>query len=139
MSNIFEQEISRSLRAVGAFVYKFPDGKYAARPGDHSVMWRGRGYIIEEKMVDTPTFPLSGWTAAQRAHCAEVEASGGAYWLVVNWRTLAGQPRTGLACAFRGRTLLANLGVRGSLSPGSGIQLLRTTGGWDVRPLLEAP
>lgn len=136
-SNVFEAEVGKSLRAAGAFTYKFPDGMYASRPGDFLALWKGRGLIIEAKLTTLSiSFPLSGWSKAQRAHAAEVEASGGEYWMLVNFRG-ANMGRGGVACAWRGTELLTMAQHRGSLSSSDGYKLERVTGGWDMSPVLH--
>lgn len=136
-SNVFETEVGRSFREAHCFVHKFVDGLYASRPGDFIVLWRGQGFIIEAKTTTASTFPLSGWTKSQRAHCDEVTKSGGYYWLLVNFRNAGG--RKGMTMAYRAVDLQAvAASTRASLKPSAefGISLASQVGGWNVGPIL---
>jgi hypothetical protein len=136
-SNVFESETGKSFREAGCYVHKFTDGLYASRPGDFLVIHRSIGLIIECKLTDQPVMRLSQWSKNQRAHADEIARAGGAYWLLVNWRTAPGS-RKGMASAFSWPTLIAQ-GDRGSLGPYTegGLSLVSKAGGWDVFPILH--
>lgn len=136
-SNVFETEIGKSFREAGCYVHKFTDGLYASRPGDFLVIHRSIGLIIECKLTEAPSLPLSSWSHNQRAHADAIAKAGGAYWLLVNWRNIPGS-RKGMASAFSWPTLIAQ-GDRGSLShyTEGGLTLVSKAGGWDVFPILH--
>jgi hypothetical protein len=137
--NVFETETGRSFRGAGCYVHKFVDGLYASRPGDFLVVHRGLALIIECKLTTEPVLRLSQWSKNQRAHADEVARAGGAYWLLVNWRTtIKDGSRKGMASAFTYADLVAQ-GARGSFGPYTevGLSLASKPGGWYVSPILH--
>ena len=145
----FQDQLGDALHreAAGQFVYKPPDGIRANwRPADWLLCLAGRFLAIEAKQTRENAWPFRDWPPQQRGMCELVERSGGAYWVVINWRGPSGtkSPDT-VTYAFKGSALLLaeRVGGRKSVTP----EMARQLGvlpvcwvpgkGWDVGPLLE--